>query len=269
MSDRGRSGSSTGGRGGSSKTVKRKKQDYHRRKAHAVVEAEEAPDPAKKLLAGLAHLGSQKLSDSGGFGISKWVESFNLLLDDYEKSAGSGALKPAYKRAREEASKILANPPDTADLDKEMEGAREEIAKVLAEARAETQERQAKLAVLREQRAKASMELAGAKRELEEAKEPQPGGSFLTRIFAKRPPPTAPMEKRVAQLEKNLEEVEAKVKAAESGEAAKERAKKLEELETRLEELGNQRDTRAQMTGQRMDATAVVAAALGPAAPAE
>lgn len=243
--------------------MKRKKQEFHRRKSRAAVETEgETPDPVEKTAAGLQHLGTQNLSESGGYGMANWMENLNLLLDDYEKAAGEKGLTPEYRAARADGAKLLSTPPDTSKLDGEMEQARTEIARILAEARNETKERQAKLAVLREQRAKASMELAGAKRQLEEAKEPRPSGGFLSRIFAKGPPPTAPMEKRVEHLEQKLNEVDAKVQAAESNEAAKERAKALEALEAKLDELGTQREVLTQMAEARQSVTSRISEAV-------
>lgn len=190
--------------------------------------------------------------------MSNWMESLKLLLDDFEKGVGADAIAPEYHTTKAETMKKLESPTDTAKLDEEMEAARAEIAKIRSEARTETQERQARLSVLRERRAKTSMELASAKRDLEQAKEPVESGGLMSRIFGRRKPNTAPMEKEVERLQKELAEIEAKVGAEESGAAEKERAKSLEAAEAKLEELGEKRDSLMQMADLRLEATAAL-----------
>jgi hypothetical protein len=130
----GRSGSFKKGASSSyQRKERRKKQEFHKHKIKLDEEGTlDFPALKQRVIIGLDKLGQQQFSIASGYGLENWINSFNMLLDDFEEKAGSKNLPEEYFQKRIDLSSILSKPVDLSDLDAEVAKLKDEETKEYA-----------------------------------------------------------------------------------------------------------------------------------------
>jgi hypothetical protein len=207
------------------KSLKKRKQDFHRHKVklHQQEEGEltgNFPVLKERTMIALLRLGEQRFSqEPGGYGFQNWMKNFNLLLDDFETQAGQGNLPKEYfaKRLELTASLVKAGNSNFGP-DQEILKLKDEQQTLLAkitEARAvekmkeERHQREERISSLEadksiylERLKETQGELARKKKELENSKK------VLNRIFggSKRVGPSS-----IRNLEEKIDDIRSKI----------------------------------------------------------
>lgn len=225
------------------KSVKKKKQDFHR---HKVRPAEEGNKDLSALrertMVSLLHLGEQRFSsESAGYSFENWMKSFNLLLDDFEDQVGTQNLPKSYFDKRFELTSSLVrakNAPSELDLD--ISKLREEQSRITREIgmaydrqkiEREMSDRKEKIALLEKEKSQAielledaKLNVAQKKKQIADSKKP------LRRFFGTSSQgdktPLQTLEARVVDMERKVELVEKKIS---------EQKKKIEPYEKDME----------------------------------
>jgi hypothetical protein len=209
--------------------VKRKKQDFHRHKIKAgdITAPVDFASLKERTMVSLTHLGEQLFSDEpGGYTFENWMNSFNLLLDEFEEQAGTQNLPKDYFDKRFELTSSLAqSTKSSSDLDLQILKLREEelvlrnaisALRIKTKLDRESQERRERLKVLEAEKNRDYEHLEKGKRDLEEKKRQiQDSSKLLKRLFGS--PKTLDktsletLEARVADISSKIEGIERKI----------------------------------------------------------
>jgi vacuolar-type H+-ATPase subunit I/STV1 len=260
-----RSSSRSGGKGNSDrskKKVRRKKQEFHKRKQGFAAGEQEAPNieqTKSKVIAALENLGHQKISsEPGGYDLQSWIKSVNSLLDDFEGKIGTTALPAEYAKKREELSDGTIKPVDFSLLDKEITDLRREA----DESKERERQNALKLEKIASEKTEINAQLETARRIESERAEQEKRRSFFSKLFGggrKREEVTMPQQKSSEELSAALQRLEAEETSlrghSEStpevhpvGDVATTR---LSEIEARISELEATRQEKLQYNQER------------------
>ncbi len=270
--------SSFGRKGSSSspqKKVRKKKQEYHKRKIKPIEEGQEAGFEGLKsrVILSLEKLGHQQFSlESGGYGFENWMMSFNLLLDDFEVKAPKEKLPNEYFDERMKLTRDLMAPVDTSDIqlqvDKERDHERELELRALDKG-FQSKEKREKVRVdfstldsLKREREQYSDELDRKKDDLERIKEEAKSTPFFKRMFGGGSQDSSLLQKRIktledkiTELDRKISDLEARSKAAqkriEEAKAQRVESNDLESVRARIAELENQKQERMLLSEKR------------------
>ena len=167
---------------------------------------------------GLQKLGAQVFSsEPGGYGLSNWMTSFNLLLDDFEEKCKPSVLPKEYYDSRLKQSSQLLEPVDSTQEDSEIESLEKEIGSVeekiadivqKSERHAvdEWHEDDAKIIRLKKERTQIDIELAESRADLEEAKR-KANQSVFKRLFSSADS-IKPLQMKLDELSLRQEDIE-------------------------------------------------------------
>lgn len=201
------------------KKERRKKQEFHRHKVR--LSEEEKIDLSalkERTILSLDHLGKQQISDDpGGYGFDRWLKNFNLLLDSFEESVGSGRLPSSYFERKKEALaesipqegiNVASEIRELQEKEKSMEQNLQKMGSKLAHARASSDlagkieslsgERATLIDQLEEQRKR----LASKKKDIKDS------SKIFNKLFSRK----KQKSEEVASLTQNVHDLEMKVK---------------------------------------------------------
>jgi len=259
-------GARSGERGNKQKKAKKQKREFHTSKKRTKKE-EKVADLATartRVMEGLAHLGQQKFSTGpGGYDLSHWLKSLNLLLADFEHAAGRKALPSEYVQKKEEVLGRFSSPVDTSRIDSEAEAIAKEESDIRSTFDRERERILARLAELRAAKDGKGKEIEEQKAALEEIRNTRKSASFFAKLAGRAGPPTEPVEQKIKDLEKasslldeealNLQSVRASIEK-EGGTPAGIYASqwtRLDAIAVRLKELESERETKVQLAKER------------------
>jgi DNA repair exonuclease SbcCD ATPase subunit len=268
------------------KSVKKKKQDFHK---HKIRPAETPNNHDLNLLKdrtmiSLVHLGEQRFSEEpGAYSLDNWMKTFNLLLDDFEDQAGPENLSEDYYTKRLEVSSLLAKSMQPSpELDSEISKLREEelglrnsivATKEKSKAAKESEERKDRIKSLEAEKdrnlelfEKAKNSVAHKKKEIQDSLK------WSRRIFGGSKPMNGislqTLQERVSELQTRIEGIEKKISeqrkklefiestnSSDLEGASEELQVKLDELNLKLEELDSKKLEESQLLEQRKQAT--------------
>jgi len=245
---------SPGGKGSrAKKSVKKKKQEFHRSKIKLAEEKTvDISELKARTVAALNRMGEQKISpEPGGYGLENWINSVNALLDDFQEKVGAAGLPPEYYRKRREFTKEALESKSEADVESELEKLRLEIGTAREKERAHRE-------MGRSSAAQTKAELEASRKELEELKArvdretaEWKSASFFGRLVGRKKAPDAATMLRTGELERKVDELEARPR--ETGQPEGE-GSELEELEERQSRLMAQREELLQLSETRAKA---------------
>ncbi len=268
------------------KSVKKKKQDFHRHKIK-LGEAAENHDLSslkERTMLGLLHLGEQRFSEElGGYSLENWMKSFNLLLDEFEDQAGRENLSKNYFAKRLEMSSLLARSMSpSSELDSEISKLREDelslrnsIVSLREKSKAdkEAEERKERIKILKDEEARELELLEKAKSAVsQKKKEIQDSSKWLKRVFGGSKPVSSvslqALQERVRDIQTKIEGIEKKILdqrkkleflqstelADQSGDPDELQAK-LEAINLKLQELESKKLEESQLLEQRKQVT--------------
>ena len=255
-------------RGGSSKKVRRKKQEYHEHRYHSP----EAGSPGDqgtlkdRTLRSLDRLGHQAFVPGSGYGMENWMKSLNFLLEDFEARAAEELTLPeSYLARRSEVLTALSKPPEAPELDAEIAGAREAEVKVLkALGNREASYFGSTRSDLNRRKDGVSAELDAERAAIAKIKaQPRPNRLFQ-RFLGEKPPSTAGKEANAARLEKEVAEIDAEIAALEAEEFLfDEGRRQLEVARDNLSKLEARKAERLQFSVEREAAAKALAEEIG------
>jgi uncharacterized protein YeeX (DUF496 family) len=175
----------------------------------------------------LLHLGEQRFSpEPGGYSFENWMNSFNLLLDDFEDHVGTRILPKSYFDKRFELTSSLMSAKNApSDLDKEMSKLQEEHGRITREigmahdrqkTDREISDRKEKVILLEDEKIQAIELLENAKFNVAKKKKQMVDSKKLLRRFfgtsaRSDQTPLESLEARVAELEHKVELIEKKI----------------------------------------------------------
>jgi chromosome segregation ATPase len=211
------------------RSVKRKKQEFHRHKIKPS-ETRESPDFVslkERTMLSLTHLGEQRFAEEpGGYSFENWMNSLNLLLDEFEEQAGSENLPSDYFAKRLELISSLAESKQpSSELDSEIANLREEELKIQnaisalrtkSKAYRESEGMRERLKILESEKNRNLELLERANNNLaQKKKQIQDSSKLLKRLFGAPKPldqtSLQTFEDRVSDIESKLEGIEKKV----------------------------------------------------------
>ncbi len=212
----------------SQKSVKKKKQDFHRHKLRPAEENNKDLSALReRTVVSLLHLGEQRFSsEPGGYSFENWMKSFNLLLDDFEDQVGTQNLPKSYFDRRFELTSALVkskNAPSELELDvsklrEEHNRITREIAMVYDRQKIEHEisDRKEKIGLLENEKAQAIELLEDAKSNVaQKKKQIADSKKLLRRFFGTSSQgdktPLQTLEARVVDMERKVELVEKKI----------------------------------------------------------
>ena len=270
--------------------VKRKKQDFHRHKIK-VSETTESPDFAslkERTMLSLIHLGEQRFSEeTGGYSFENWMNSFNLLLDEFEEQAGRQNLPSDYFAKRFELTSSLANsiqPPskvdaEVAELREQELKLRNAISSLRLRSKLdkESEERNERLKILEIERDRSLDLLEKARNSLaQRRKQVKDSSKLIKRIFGARKPldqtslqtlldRVGDLEAKIDGIEKKIFEQKKRIEFAERTQVPNEDVSdpnelqaKFDEINMKLEELEARKLEQSQLLEKRKEITSAL-----------
>jgi chromosome segregation ATPase len=279
LSYSGGSGKSFGNRGfASQRKEKKRKQEFHKHRLKFTPEEHHSLDQLKERASlGLQKLGTQVFSpEPGGYGLENWMNSFNLLLDDFEEKCNPASLPKEYYDTRLTLTSRLLEPMDTsvldsqsAQLDKEILSVEEKIADIAQRSERvavdEWHEDEAKILRLKKERSQIDLDVVKTTADLEEARR-KANKSMFKRLFSGTDI-VKPVQTKLDSLSDRRQEIEEEIRSLEEDRSRKQSEVKkfdsdisnlranLEELKGRLGEIGSQKFEVLQIGEKRSEVT--------------
>ncbi|MGA2666235.1 MAG: hypothetical protein ABSF83_14945 [Nitrososphaerales archaeon] len=269
------------GKGTSAKKPKKQKGEFRTTKRRSPKEGAETT-PAIDLavakaraLEGLVHLGQQKFTPGpGGYDLTHWLRSLNLLLDDFEAKAKGRGLTPEYQERRKEVAERFSSGVDTSKIESEVESIRKEETEIRSSLERERDRIASRLAAIKVEKDGRARDVEGQRAVLAEIQEKRKSASFFSRLAGRAGPPTAPVELKIEELLKasssleeealNLQSVRASLER-EGGTASglyEQQWLRIDAIGVRLKELEAEMQEKTQLAKERETATAVLADAI-------
>jgi hypothetical protein len=272
------------------KSVKKKKQEFHRHKLRPAEESNKDLSALRdRTIVSLLHLGEQRFSsEPGGYSFENWMKSFNLLLDDFEDQVGTQNLPKSYFDKRFEMTSSLVRAKNSpSELDIDMSKLREEHARITREigmahdrqkTEREISDRKEKIGLLENEKAQAielleeaRLNVAQKKKQIADSKK------VLRRIFGTSSQgdkvPLQTLEARVVEYERKVELVEKKIleqkKKIEPYEKDEEKSSskavplvdlqnQFNSIRSKLEELELKQAEKSQLLEERLEITSTL-----------
>ena len=267
-SETGRTRSGTKGFSTKTKKERRKKQDYHHKKAHFREEVRLDPEEVRsRTMTALDKLGHQVIStEPGGYDLAAWTKSVDALLHDFQEKVGPRSITDEFRARCQEILASLSTRGSSSDFDREIENLnREEATERAALAEFERKEaaRRASLRLERDNRAK---ELKQEQEKLDDLKKARKSRSFLSKALNSGPS-TARAEAKIAELQSKLKSLEEEIDLpmrsgsdADKGGRSDDRAKaetvqRLADVERRLADVTSAKQRSLQLLEAREVAT--------------
>lgn len=228
-----------------------------------------------RVILSLEKLGQQQFSpEPGGYGFENWLQSFNLLLDDFEDRSPREKLPNEYFEKRKEITEsLLVKPIDTSDIQKQIENLRDEerslTLKALDRGLVVPEKKPQKktlpadntsLHSMKQERSQYKEELESKKALLEE-KAGQKKSGFFKRIFGgSGPDEIGPIQKRIRILESRISDLDSRIERAEGTSQEKPQTQstgdsELDQVRTKIAELESYKLERMQSQEKRQLAT--------------
>jgi hypothetical protein len=279
----------------SARPPKRKKQDFHRHKIKVAGPASQTDFASfkERTIVCLDHLGDQLFSEEpGGYSFTNWMNSFNLLLDEFEERAGRQNLPKEYFEKRFELSSSLVRASEPSrEIDLQISKLMDEeimlrnalsaldIKKKLDR---EAEERRERLELLEAEKNHDLELLVNAKHDLDQKRtQSQESSRLLRRLFGSSLSNSSKTLEKVSvqDLEIRVENIKAKIdgiekkiteqkKKIEFAEKTKifdqalgdprDIQSKLDTVHLRLEEMEREKFERLQMVDKRKEATTIM-----------
>jgi len=251
-----------------------KNQSFHQRK----IRIQETPaldfDQLKaRTINALNKLGQQKFStEPGGYALENWTKGMNVLLDEFEKSAGASRLSPEYLASRHELTELLSRPVHLESIDEDISELRANMSDIENEIGAERALIVSKISELKAAQARYSGELERERRRDADAAAAQSSDSFFDRLLGRSKTQAKTPESRIEELESKLaplpnevleQQKQLKMIDLRSPESRfAEEWNKLDSMQTRLKEMEQERLDRVQLVDERAEVTGSIAGAI-------
>jgi len=251
-----------------------KNQPFHQRK----IRIQETPkldfDQLKaKTVNALSKLGQQKFStEPGGYALENWTKGVNVLLDEFEGSAGVARLSLEYVASRRYLNERLSKPVSLTSIDEGVSELRANMSGIENKIGGERDRIVSRISELKAEQARYSGELEGERRRDAEVAAEQSQNSLFSRLLGRNKSYSESHESRIKELESKLASLPDEVleqqkqlkmidlRSPESGLA--DEWNKLETMQTRLKELEKERLDRIQLVKERVEMTGSIADAI-------
>ena len=251
-----------------------KNQPFHQRK----IRIHEAPKPdfdqlKARTINALNKLGQQKFStEPGGYSLENWARVVNVLLDEFEESAGTARLSPEYLTSRHDLSDLLSKPVLVTPIDEDVSKLRANMSEIESKIGTERDLIASRISELKAEQAKYSGELDRERRRDADAVTSQSSDSLFNRLLGRSKAQTKSPGSRVDELESKLALLPNEVLEQQKqlrmidlrspGSRFAEEWSRLDSMQTRLKELEQERLDRIQLVKERAEVTGSVAGAI-------